>query len=154
MCRTLLAKQLCGSPLRFFSFFCWMFAELAWAFTFFKVFTSPIPCLQLPECGLLTAPRLLGSLQPWGGGGGTLFPENDLALGISCGHFSWTSPFLRLEARCVPSRSQRRERGRERPAPSRTRVGSSRALRAPPPQVSPPRARMLDSIPTPGASFP
>lgn len=29
--------------LRFFSFFCWMFAKLAWAFTFLKVFTSPAP---------------------------------------------------------------------------------------------------------------
>ena len=27
-----------------------------------------------------------------------MFPENDLALGISCGHFSRTSPLIRLEA--------------------------------------------------------
>ena len=87
------------TSLRFFSFFCWRFAELAWAFTFLKSFYVPqSPVSSSRSAALLTAPRLLGSLQPWGGGGGTLFPENDLALGISCGHFSRTSPLLRLEA--------------------------------------------------------
>ena len=137
--------------LRFFSFFCCMFAELAWAFTFLKVSTSPAPCLQLPECGTSHRPETSGLAPAVGRGRGDFVHRKR----PSSGNFLW--PFLtdeppprRLHA--LPEPETRA--WRERPAPSRTRVGGSRAPRAPPPQVPPPRARMLDSIPTPGPAFP
>lgn len=159
MCRTLLAKQFCGSPLSAFSH-SFVGGSRSWLghLLFLKVFTSPTPCLQLPECGTSHRPETFGLAPAVGRGRGDFVPRKRPCPG----NFLW--PFLTDQPpppagstdthRCMPSRSQRRERGRERLAPSRTRVGGSRAPRAPPPQVPPPRARMLDSIPTPGPSFP
>lgn len=98
LCRTLLAKQFLWLASHWVSH---SFVGCSWSWLghlLFKVFTSPVPLSSCRSAASLIAPRLLDSLQAWGRGGGTLFPEIDLALGISCGHFSRTNPLLRLEA--------------------------------------------------------
>lgn len=65
-----------------------MFAELAWAFTFFKVFTSPIPCLQLPECGTSHRPETFGLAPAVGRGRGDFVSRKRPCPG----NFLW--PFL------------------------------------------------------------
>lgn len=116
---------------------------------FFKVLMSQTPS-PAPGVRHVSPPRDSWSRSKrWEGAGGTLFPENHPALGISCGRFSRPSPLRRLEAQPLSAtvpHSRRRQQGRERPA-AHPRPG------APPPQV-PARARMLDSIPTLGPSFP
>lgn len=116
-------------------------------------FYVPDPSLQLPECGTSSCPETSGLAPGVGRGRGTLFPENDLALGISCDHFSRTSPLLPPEAQ-TPTAERSRKVGdpsTERSSPAGGRPPSPRSPSSGPAAESPdvgfnPYARSFISI--------
>lgn len=150
-----LQSNFCGSPPSGFSH---SFVGCSWGrlgHLLFKVSTSPTPLSSSRSAVPLTAPRLLDSLQAWGGAEGLCFLKTTLSwefpVAISHGQAP-SSRWKRRHPRPQARRSHRHERGRERSAQPPTRAPL--AALAPPPQVPPQRARMLDSIPTSGPSFP
>ena len=67
------------TSLRFFSFFCWRFAELAWAFTFFKSFYVPNPLSPAPGVRHFSPPRDFWARSSRGeGAGGLCSPKTTL----------------------------------------------------------------------------
>lgn len=80
-----------------------------------------------------------------GRGRGTLFPEHDLALGISCGRFSRTSPLLPLEAQTPATRSGKvKDPSTKRSAPPPTRAPAGGGPRSPRSPSSGPAAESPD----------
>lgn len=119
---------------------------------YFGKFLRPELLSPAPGVRHLSLPQDFWSHSRRGEGAGGLRPlKATLPLGISCGHFSRTSPLLRLGAQTPTGRGSRTARDASAKGSA---LLPTRGPLAPPPQVPPRRARMLDPIPTPGPSFP
>lgn len=124
---------------------------------FLKVFMSPTPSSSSRRAAPLIAPRLLGSLQTWGGGGGLCSLKTTLSWEFPVTISHGPAPSSSWKPRHPPPRALAEPETRAlqgAPSAHPRWVGGFCVPRAPPPQVPPARARMLDSIPTPGPSFP
>lgn len=104
-----LQRNFCGSPSSGFSHSFVGCPGSCLGHLLFKVSTSQTPLSKSWNASPLAAPT--SGLAPGVGRGlGTLFPGNDLALGISCGHFQRISPLLPLEAPSPTAKGPRKAR--------------------------------------------